>query len=826
MDEPNQSIRRRRTVESYEMLQPHASQIYLSDNASDMTPNQLESRSTSPSAAKSSKSASRSSLIDALKRKTNLHPATRSWLSTVIIQTLVALWLVPIAVLLWLNFSSYRIGPILWCPQGPCSFNPFDVSSVKTAQDSEGDARNLVGVLQLVAKALEGWFIGIASGFLYALTSYLVLRRTGLPLSLFMAYVEFSDFRILISGEFWKSIKPLSTGTGRKRAALNWTNFSFLILVAMLCIVANLMGPAVAVLCVPRLQDMSTKTYPLRLFQTLKSDTPPRGSLWASYECTEELLDDKNYTCTKMAHAPVFDAWSTASTVFRDQDGTASTAVQDSTDPIIHNATIKASLLAVSQEEKVSFTFNQTGGSEFWAPSRQMLRAISKDFEHYHNEVNNGKSLQPLFGPIPYMAESMTDLDTSKESDEYFQELSNSLETVLKRRGPALGAQINFVHYDKFEWIDAKDSDRSILCMYGWNPFSLPKSDLVKCLAINQADKTEAFHHWTAVETGDTNAPSSIGMHYASWAAFFRNSSSTEWITRHFAVGQHQPTHGQCNNATLPEGLRSSGSPFPLLCDNVHTIFFGMDQDGKQPEHALNFGIEFRPAFSFAEYALDVSPATNSLRLVTLDHMPERMSWSNSNDTVIHPSWLNALFSAHRNEDGNFITQSLRDSSSIFGDLEDLDVDNALPEPEVPKEMTEQLHLLSYAAYILPLHLMSMLPFESETLPDKIEDWQENRMLSRNGNIEVWAYGLETRTSKMGIVIVLCGCIITVAYFILSFWMRVKVRSPTSLVAAALVYPPAGDELIEAHEDGDKAGRIRFRSDFRDGGWIKFDKVL
>lgn len=92
---------------------------------------------------------------------------------TILVQLLSALWLVPIITLLYLNLTGRIIGPSAWCPRGNCwvdAFNPMLAVPLKNIAKFNKDDHNLLGGLQLVAKALEIWFIAIAAAFVYLVT--------------------------------------------------------------------------------------------------------------------------------------------------------------------------------------------------------------------------------------------------------------------------------------------------------------------------------------------------------------------------------------------------------------------------------------------------------------------------------------------------------------------------------------------------------------------------------------------------------------------------------------------------------------------------------
>jgi hypothetical protein len=83
----------------------------------------------------------------------------RSWKATWAIQIACLLWAAPVVTLLVLNFKGHIVGASAFCPKGKCEVGWFNLRSI--AEDNlyrfDRHDHNLLGVLQLVAKALEIW---------------------------------------------------------------------------------------------------------------------------------------------------------------------------------------------------------------------------------------------------------------------------------------------------------------------------------------------------------------------------------------------------------------------------------------------------------------------------------------------------------------------------------------------------------------------------------------------------------------------------------------------------------------------------------------------
>lgn len=92
------------------------------------------------------------------------------------------LWILPMIFLLWLNFSSHVIGGTAWCFKKPCGVIQYDSESEVTTNALidryEKANHNLLGTLQFAAKALEVWFMYIASSLVY-LVAYTLAQRPG-----------------------------------------------------------------------------------------------------------------------------------------------------------------------------------------------------------------------------------------------------------------------------------------------------------------------------------------------------------------------------------------------------------------------------------------------------------------------------------------------------------------------------------------------------------------------------------------------------------------------------------------------------------------------
>jgi hypothetical protein len=93
-------------------------------------------------------------------------------------------WLAPIFYLLYLNLSYSVIGAAAWCPGHSCGiisyFTGSNVSRAELSAKYDKDNHNLLGALQFAAKALEVWFVYIATSLVYLVTCFLAKRPGGM----------------------------------------------------------------------------------------------------------------------------------------------------------------------------------------------------------------------------------------------------------------------------------------------------------------------------------------------------------------------------------------------------------------------------------------------------------------------------------------------------------------------------------------------------------------------------------------------------------------------------------------------------------------------
>lgn len=810
-----------------------------------------------------------------LKRR-NSKP--RSWTTLFIYVNLFLslLWLAPIITLLYFNFSSYVIGASLWCPKGPCSFNPFLPDAFATANEYDHNAHNLLGGLQLVAKALEVWFVFVAAGLVYIIANEVAKRPAGLPLGLHCSHVEFSDLRMLLDREFWQAPQAVDAN-GEKTRKLNWILYVFVVFCAAMCILSNLMGPAVAVLVLPTLRQLPTPRVPERIFSQMDSGSPPAGNSTIPY-CTQYDFDDPtDYTCAHYAYETALDSWIASGKAYDYQIPYVVSRWPNGTEPASDAFAASQALFAVSQEWAVSFAFNSSSKDNvFIAPNRQVLRNMTADLENFYETISGNRddfspeALQRNQDPVLKTLLGQNDNGFVPQGpDDTFEQLKDSLATSLQRNGPVVGANVNF--YQASGWaVTRVDEEQLILCGQGWSPLSAADANWngTKCLPVGQKwpkgrplslilDFSVVIPYLTVWDEQFNTTILDIGlfMYWSNEAAYFNATHGNELakqLTDNGCLATNYVNSSDVLNVTQGancdyESFFSQASPdtqYPYILDNVHTIV--MQISGQSKNAFDRFVIEFSPNSSIADYTLDTSPFTNDIRLVEI--VNSNTDPGEDQPIYIHPSWLAAMLGAFNNTDDTLLDSKNESLANVFVSSAAYDT-SAMPSIaqiffnltasfDGSRDLFGQLNggesrahdlyrKLFSTTYLMVLHLCSIISFTSEpwSSAGAAAATDKSSILFRRATVSVWAYGIDSRSSVFGVVIALMGAVVVLVYFVLGVVLRTRVKGPTELLAAALAQNHKdADPYMEVDGDEDKIGRVRYTT-ARRGTDMSFEKV-
>lgn len=343
------------------------------------------------------------------------------------------LWLLPIAALLALNFRAQVLGPSAWCPLGHCqsdvgsifeSDNGSEKDFIMRASRLDKNDHNLLGALQFVAKALEVWFMFIATALLYDMAMIIARQEGGLPVGYLLTHLEFGDIRNLFNPTLWTSPFPHPQATRSQKHRKSVSRLVlFALLAALLTILANLMGPATAVLVLPTLQYVDTPHRASQVYRGLSLERSPTGDT-ALDGCHAAQLKAGNYSCTSYIYSSSLDQ----------------IAASAAADNVQYQRLYGQYVPVLAQESSVTFSVNlTTNDSLIWIPNRQVLADLSRDFLQLYLPDAYGYPATPI---------------------------NESLQLTLNRQGPSIGfatdcyaGDVNVVQVDE---------DKQVHCFGNW----------------------------------------------------------------------------------------------------------------------------------------------------------------------------------------------------------------------------------------------------------------------------------------------------------------------------------------------------------------------
>ena len=691
----------------------------------------------------------------------------RKWpLSIHVLSHIMALlWLVPIAVLLTLNFKQHVIGASVWCPIGKCNADSYGDAANAIARATRLDKadHNVLGALQFVAKALEVWFMFIATALIYDVALFLAKQKGGLPVGYLFTHLEFGDIRNLVNPLMWTSPLPHGNLLPAHKPSGTWKLYIFATLAAFLTILTNLMGPGTAVLVLPTMQWVNNHREPTQRFDSYKASDPPSAN--AIPGCNATLISGRNYTCTSIIYGSSMDNWATQL-----EAGLAQ-----------YYGTNGGLAYATSPEGAVSFTANISVSNELvWIPTRQVLRDLSADLVELGSQVSGGNTDQNL-----------TKLEKGSKHPAY----NNSLETILQRQGPSLGMQTT-CNLGNASVIDV-DEDKIVICFENYTFFG--ESTYTKCYKGGAG--WGGSNEFAQFYLGDDIAPvneSSI-MVFSSDRATYFNESTDFGSGIKKCLNQDPATWATCNweniFATPVEPQLRNTSINPLLLEYYSPFYGGNDTRLYCDLFVYN---------SFPTYSADTSASANPLHLANMNGLPsEGDKYFNTTAIAVNPDWVLAAWSVENN--------GTVDSSRIIG----REMARAMTSWYLPLDVNaitlDQTEFFFLHVYTMTQSL-SMVDYDytNNTSPLSSKALEKAQPLfNRWSTMRVWAYGLNDRTPKLGVAVVGLGCLCVL--FRLAFALMLRVRhehSTVELFVAALEHQPTRE--FERLDDEAKMAKVRF----------------
>jgi hypothetical protein len=761
-------------------------------------------------------------------------------IATFALQLACFLWVLPIVTLLTFNFMPYVVGASAWCPNGKCNPGLFALSPSTTIENMrrfDEQDHNLLGALQIVAKLLEIWFTLIAAALVSKMTFWLARRNKGLPVELLTKSSSFADLpetlvepllrkaRTSASNpevaldtlrRIWKAI--LSIFNSDQRGSPNtrrWSIRIFVIITAILCMVCNLIGPAIAVLVLPTLRWVPTELVGDRTFESMgASERPQVGEGHRYFEtstyCIQDNFDNLSLSCATDPYASKLDSWIGS---YVASDGNGNGLSQEWSIKFRVNQTSSA-------PELESFDGQQNPTTSWWVPSRQLLSSLDDDLMKVQmiSQGSNDTTADEDFGQeTPRRL-----IDTPNTYVGY----NNSLRLILERKGPVLGAIVQI--HQNFDgtavWTSTIDDDRSVRCYRDYDltytPFYekgvavTPYETFTKCVRVGSgwSELNEATGFTIAGEYDDTMTSTSPGVKFSIFssdkAQFFPNNTFPSWLPPDcLQDGQVPSTTVYCDWEKLFH--TETDAYLYNRTQNVTTIEMSYTQAITNTNDFSTFTltVDFVAFLNFTTYELDASLLTNPVALATTQTLPQ-----SGTSIHVHPAWMLAAWTVDEYGTLKPNRTATKEVLQTMGRLNSYDPDD---------KTIDLMDLVSHRSYIslLPItQALSMIDYNTtahNSTKAAIAIAQAaldpaHPHLTRRARLYAWAYGINGRTSRWGAAVAIIGILIVLAQTALGFVDRRKPPSLDQLLVAALEYVPRDDFSQGAGRHDDEVAKVHF----------------
>ena len=666
------------------------------------------------------------------------------------------LWLAPIIALLVLNFKRHVIGASVWCPKGNCASEAYSEpgKAIERAQKLDRMDHDLLGSLQYVAKALEVWFLFVATGLIYDIALLFAKRWGGLPIGYLFTHLEFGDLRNLFNPTLWTSPKPHGVQSPRKTNTFRL--YLFAGFVAFLTVLSNFMGPAAAVLVLPTLRWVDTDKAPVQRYIGSGAGMPPNGNTVLP-GCSDIDLANRNYTCSSTLYGPTLDGW-------------ISNAASSIRQGLLPWGAM--SIKADSSEGLVTFQANiTTGGAALvWIPLRQTLRDLSLDVFDLDHVVSGAK-------------------DQGRETvllvTEDQPKFNNSLETVLQREGPSIGVQMGCYVGDYTEFV--VDDNRVIMCYDNWTLDDISK--YTRCIRVGDGwsvDNSQA--QFNLGDGEDYDHETTVYVYFTDRSTFFNTSTD-------FGSGIKD-----CLADSSLSCAWDTVFDTPMPVDLQNSTINVQVQEYYTPVSTTRFWCDSIAYPAFPTYALNTLQTVNPMSLVQLHKLPDA---SSSAPLVVHPDWWLAAWSVEQNG----TVDRNRTVGRNYGEkLRKFFLDEFSWEDINPDQQEAVLnHFYSIAQSI------SLISYDFDNSTDALQalPTPDQPIFNAYATLRVWAFGISGRTSKIGVAVALLGCACVLLRVGLAIGLKLRPEHSTvELFVAALEHDHHGE--FDGIEDEALLARVRY----------------
>ncbi|KIW95024.1 uncharacterized protein Z519_03605 [Cladophialophora bantiana CBS 173.52] len=682
-------------------------------------------------------------------------------------------WLACIIALLVLNFKGYIAGASASCGVRSCNDNPWSQNWQHTTDRLDKSDHNILGALQLVAKALEIWFIFLAGSLMLDLTMLLARNGDGLPFRCLVLPSDFGELMSFKSPSLWKSplsprtgSVPLPSTTGNTRRRTIYLLITF---AALLSIVCNLMGPATAVLLLPTLGWRTITVPEYQQVVGIGASKPPGSS--EILTCSSTQMADGQYSCL--------------------QGGVGD--LRYITDE------------SINFQSLMRFSFNITGTVPALPiiPSRQTLNRISIDFNEwsFSGEQSNFTSAAEFAGPG--LTSSM------------YRAFRNAQQVIRRRQAPGylfscdcMGAflpssvtQITAKKYvrcfDFMAVLGGPSTGFSSNVFENLYPVSYtiegsPISTMCIRTGPGWSHSENAHAQFYLANSSSTPVTTNV---YSSDRAIYLNSSNYECPKQSTtSESASSPCDWDALFATEPTPLLRNVSMNPLITEYIFS-------DDSTTSWCSSFVFP-----RLATYVFDTSPITNPFSTVTMEDEGPLALGGAVDPIYVDPNWILAAWNVDRNG-------TLSNEQAFVGE------EDFIVSVETPTFASE----LSDPQSIIVAQSLSLIDY---TLQPASPDSAGVQSLVVNFLVHVWSYGLDSRTSKVGVTIAIAGCVVALAKIVVGLATRTVSRDNLDFIMKSLEQSPPPKSGAKSFHDLDEKikTRVRFMMENEPDAEIKVGK--
>ncbi|GIZ37826.1 hypothetical protein CKM354_000125900 [Cercospora kikuchii] len=737
---------------------------------------------------------------------------TRPWPSTLGMQLASILWLAPIIALLYLNFKNHEIGQSAWCPGGgSCNNGTYDANPGLAAQNAlkySKESRDLLGSLQLVAKALEIWFALIALWFVYLFTMRMASKDHGVPVEYLTRAYRLGEFFEIFRPRTWTSLSSKSTTRNTKESALLWIFVITSVVVSLLCV---LMGPATAVLVLPTQQWLETKDYVTGQLKEFNAASPPSVSgflLGQKQRCSDQDVQEKRWSCISPGSSYRLDYW-LVSSIF------AGRGIQFSEAPI-------------------SFASNMTDDQNYrspvpvWVPNRQLLWEFTYDEMYYKAMQTGTTSLADLNDHFSL------DEPISEELYQRYRVFEKAIELENTREGPILGlvanqwpapewVQDNDTPPDGVNWIwtTTVDENRQVRCYPVW---AMQNSYWNQQYENLDWESVPVYNNYTrCIQVGSGWGPNTKNESFTIEHPLMSANSTNDGPEAEIRVYSSDRT-AFLPNGTLPSGMDpdclrpfiDEPVPFGVECDWEQ--FFAIDNSSvtanmsrfantvelQQRTSNLStsaiYAIDYMVLRNNTLYAYIPSSSVNQLSFAETRQLPQLGA-----AIPVNPEWFLATWAV---DSGGTIP--VNRSTALIG----LTFSQAPGIGTLAVADTGDFNILQSKLLQSLQYMLTMLDYTVDAAPKAIDKSAMDRPpIIFKTRYYTWTYSMSSRTSKFAAAIAIMGMIIAIATTVFAgVDTEHPYRSLTDIVISALEHiPDRSREFGDGEMTRQEAARVSYK---------------